>query len=216
MSEKEIAEKKVIPHLEELGYPKELISEYEEVRVPVASATGKADIVIWSLDNNDVKVPYLVVEVKKARSSLNNALDQALIYSRCLPSPFFMVTDGEEYLSYQRLSNSWIQIESIPIPVKTHLSVKSSIKGREVKKRKATKESKGKNHHYMFRIKDYWSPVKGWHAGYYDTLSQLYGVFMRPELQELNPLPKLFERDPEDLNKWIELKIADVKKQLPN
>jgi len=125
MNEKEIAEKKVIPYIEKLGWPKQLITQYGKVPVQMGTEVKWADIVAMFVDENDSAVPYLVVEVKTALDNLNEILAQTDSYSKLLDAQYFAATDGECYLFYQRRpTGGYIRITNIPIPDKTYLTVR--------------------------------------------------------------------------------------------
>jgi len=123
MIESEIAENKVIPYLEKfLGWPKYLITQYGRVPVQVGTEVKWADIVAMFVDENNVAVPYFVVEVKPTLNNLNETLAQTDSYSKLLDAQYFMVTNGENYLFYQRRpTGAYIRINTIPIPDKKHL-----------------------------------------------------------------------------------------------
>jgi len=124
MNEKEIAEKKVIPYVEELGWPKQLITQYGKVPVQMGTEVKWADIVAMFVDENDLAVPYLVVEVKTALDNLNEILAQTDSYSKLLDAQYFAATDGECYLFYERRpTGGYIRITNIPIPDKAYLTV---------------------------------------------------------------------------------------------
>jgi thermostable 8-oxoguanine DNA glycosylase len=129
MNEKEIAENKVIPYLERLGWPKQLITQYGKVPVQMGTEIKWADIVALFVDENDSAVPYLVVEVKTALTNLNEILAQTDSYSKLLDAQYFVATNGEEYLVYQRRpSGGYIRINNVPVPVETHLTVTQDTK----------------------------------------------------------------------------------------
>ena len=124
MSEKEIAEKRVIPYLEELGWPKQLITQYGKVPVQMGTDVKWADIVSMVVDENDLALPYLVVEVKTKLRDLNTILAQAESYSKFLDTIYFAITDGVKYLFYHRKpAGGYLRIGNIPVPDKDHLAV---------------------------------------------------------------------------------------------
>ena len=84
MNEEEIAEKKVIPFLENLGWPKQLITKYGRVPVQMGTEEKYADIVALFIDDNDTTFPYLVVEVKRNIDNLEEIKAQANSYAKQL------------------------------------------------------------------------------------------------------------------------------------
>jgi thermostable 8-oxoguanine DNA glycosylase len=127
MNEKEIAENQVIPYLEKLGWPRQLITQYGKVPVKMGTEVKWADIVSLFVDENDSAIPYLVVEVKKELDRLGEILAQTDSYSKFLDTLYFAVTDGVTYLFYQRRSTGgYIKIGSVPIPDKEHLTATQS------------------------------------------------------------------------------------------
>lgn len=129
MNEKEIAETKVIPYLEGLGWPKQLITQYGKVPVQIGTEVKWADLVALIVDENNAAIPYLVVEVKTALSNLNEILAQTDSYSKLLDAQYFIVTDGKNYLFYQRRqTGGYIKINGIPIPDKSHLTIAEETK----------------------------------------------------------------------------------------
>jgi len=129
MNEKEIAETKVIPFLEKLGWPRQLITQYGKVPVKIGTEVKWADIVAMFVDENDSAVPYLVIEVKPALDNLNEILAQTDSYSKLLDAQYFIATDGKDYLFYQRRpAGSYIRINNIPVPEKTHLTITRNTK----------------------------------------------------------------------------------------
>jgi len=129
MYEKEIAEKEVIPYLQNLGWPEQLITQYGKVPVQMGTEVKWADIVAMFVDENGHAVPYLVVEVKTALIDLNRILAQADSYSKLLDAQYFVVTDGKGYLFYQRRpAGGYIKINNVPIPDKSHLTVTQNTK----------------------------------------------------------------------------------------
>jgi len=124
MNEKEIAERKVFPYLENLGWPRQLITQYGKVPVQMGTEVKWADIVALFVDESDAAIPYLVVEVKTALNNLSEILAQTDSYSKLLDAQYFIVTDGENYLFYQRRpTGGYIRINNIPIPDKSHLTI---------------------------------------------------------------------------------------------
>jgi len=124
MNEKEIAETKVVPYLEKLGWPKQLITQYGKVPVQMGTEVKWADIVVLFVDENDSAIPYLVIEVKTGLANLHEILAQTDSYSKLLDAQYFVITDGENHLFYQRRpAGGYIKINNIPIPDKTHLTV---------------------------------------------------------------------------------------------
>jgi thermostable 8-oxoguanine DNA glycosylase len=130
MKENEIAEKYVIPYLENLGFSKFLITQYGKVPVQMGTEVKWADIVTFIIENESA-VPYLVVEVKTKLNDLNQILAQTDSYSKLLDTSYFVVTDGQDYLSYQRRpTGGYIKISNIPIPENIHLTVTQDTKFR--------------------------------------------------------------------------------------
>jgi hypothetical protein len=131
MNEKEIAETKVIPYLEKLGWPKQLMTKYGKVPVQMGTEVKWADIVTLFVAENDAAVPYLVVEVKTALINLNEILAQTDSYSKLLDAQYFAVTDGETYQFFlRRPAGGYIRINSIPIPEETRLTISGRTKFR--------------------------------------------------------------------------------------
>jgi hypothetical protein len=66
-------------------------------------------------------------------------------------------------------------------------------------------------HKYRFKISNYFTPGKGTHSGYTDSLEQIYAIYCRDN----TPKPaKVFERNPETQKFDIQLKIPDIKNRL--
>lgn len=123
MNEKEIAENKVLPHLEKLGWPKQLMTQYGKVPVQMGTKVKWADVLLLFVDENDVAIPYSVIEVKTRLDDLNQVLAQTDSYSKFLDTPYFAITDGSVYLFYQRSpTGGRIKISNLPIPDKKHLT----------------------------------------------------------------------------------------------
>jgi|SRR3989339_845007 len=100
MNEYEIATKKVLPHLcKNLNWPVQLISAYGRVPVQIGGSTVWADFAFY-ISKNQKAVPWLLVEVKQAGTPLEQALPQAESYSLILGSPFFCVSDGDNFDFY--------------------------------------------------------------------------------------------------------------------
>lgn len=124
MSEEEIATCKVIPFLENLGWSKQLITEYGRVPVQMGTEVKYADIVALFVDDNNITFPYLVVEVKTSLDNLERTKAQVNSYAKQLDAQIFVVTDGESYRVYQRSQwGGYIEIKNIPVPEKQHLTV---------------------------------------------------------------------------------------------
>jgi type I restriction enzyme M protein len=98
-SEKEIEEQIVIPFLRDyLGYDVDLMRRQFPVRFGGISGTKYADLVFFVVVN-DVKKPYLVVEVKKPETQLD--VGQAESYAQQIKADYFTATDGETWLWYK-------------------------------------------------------------------------------------------------------------------
>lgn len=123
MNEKEIAENKVLPYLEKLGWPKQLMTQYGKVPVQMGTKIKWADILLLFVDENDSAIPYSVIEVKTKLDDLNETIAQTDSYSKFLDTPYFAITDGLVYLFYQRTpTGGCIKISNIPIPDRKHLT----------------------------------------------------------------------------------------------
>lgn len=131
MEEKDIAENMVIPYLERLGWPKQLITRYGRVPVRMGRDTKWADMVTLFVDENDVAAPYLVIEIKPKLTDLSDVLAQTDSYSKFLDAPYLVVTDGVTYYYYQRkMIGDPIKISNVPVPDKKHLTVTQSTRFR--------------------------------------------------------------------------------------
>ena len=116
MKEKEIAENKIIPYLEKLGWPLELVSQYGRVPVQMGTDVKWADIVLYIVKNN-VKIPYLVLEVKSNLNNIEDAKKQAESYSKFLNTNYFGITDGENHFFFLRNNRGdVIPIKDLPMP----------------------------------------------------------------------------------------------------
>jgi type I restriction enzyme M protein len=99
LSERTIEEQVVIPFLRDyLGYDVSLIRKQFPVRFGGISGTKYADLVCFVVIN-DVKKPYLVVEVKKPGAQLD--VGQAESYAQQIKADYFTVTNGETWLWYK-------------------------------------------------------------------------------------------------------------------
>lgn len=99
LSEKDIEEQVVIPFLRDyLGYDIELMRKQFPIRFGGITGTKYADLVFFVVVN-DVKKPYLVVEVKKPSARLD--VGQAESYAQRIKADYFTVTDGETWLWYR-------------------------------------------------------------------------------------------------------------------
>jgi len=97
--EKEIEEKVVIPFLNEyLGYDIDLIKRQVSVRFGSYGGTKIADIVCYVTENG-IKKPYLVVEVKTPENKLD--IGQAESYAQRLGTPYFVITNGDDWCWYR-------------------------------------------------------------------------------------------------------------------
>lgn len=124
MKEEEIAETQVIPFLEKLGWPKQLITKYGRVPVQMGTEVKYADIVALFVDDNDITFPYLVVEVKCSIDNLEEIEAQVNSYAKQLDAQVFAVTDGNEYKFYQRSPwGGYIRISNVPVPEKNYLTI---------------------------------------------------------------------------------------------
>jgi hypothetical protein len=124
MDETEIAETKVVPFLTgSLNWPETLISKYGRVPVQTGSTTVWADLVcyIWQYHK---MTPWILVEVKRRNTKLEEAISQAESYSLILGSPFFCVTDGRVHQFYatgESQGNSIRLDDAPPIPSSEYL-----------------------------------------------------------------------------------------------
>jgi len=99
LREREIEEQVVIPFLRDyLGYDIGLMRRQLPVRFGGISGTKYADLVFFVVVN-DVKTPYLVVEVKTPEADLD--VRQAESYAQQLKAEYFTVTNGETWLWYK-------------------------------------------------------------------------------------------------------------------
>jgi len=99
LSEKQIEAQIVIPFLRDyLGYDIELMRKQFPVRFGGITGTKYADLVFFVVVN-DVKKPYLVVEVKKLGAHLD--VGQAESYAQRIKADHFTVTNGETWLWYR-------------------------------------------------------------------------------------------------------------------
>jgi len=95
MNESEIAEKRVLPFLiNELKWPKDLISPYGRVPVQIGANMVWADFVCY-ISTGGKRIPWLLVEVKKTGIA-EQAVSQAESYSLILGARYFCVIDGNE------------------------------------------------------------------------------------------------------------------------
>lgn len=122
--ERAIAINKVLPYIaNQLGWPRQLISEYGRVPVQTGTSVKWADIVCFAARQNRPS-PYLVVEVKQHGDDLSQSVPQAESYALMLGCPFFGVTDGIVYQFYLTgaTQGSCIPLEgAIPLPTKESL-----------------------------------------------------------------------------------------------
>lgn len=99
LKEREIEEQVVIPFLRDyLGYDVELMKKQFPVRFGGISGTKYADLVFFIVVN-DVKKPYLVVEVKKPEAYLD--VGQAESCAQQIKADYFTITNGETWLWYK-------------------------------------------------------------------------------------------------------------------
>lgn len=99
LSEKQIEEQIVVPFLRDyLGYDIELMRRQFPIRFGGITGTKYADLVFFVVVN-DMKKPYLVVEVKKLGSRLD--VGQAESYAQRIKADYFTVTNGESWLWYK-------------------------------------------------------------------------------------------------------------------
>ena len=99
LSEKQIEEQIVIPFLRNyLGYDTELMRRQFPIRFGGVTGTKYADLVFFVVVN-DVKKPYLVVEVKERGAPLD--VGQAESYAQRIKADYFTVTNGETWLWYK-------------------------------------------------------------------------------------------------------------------
>jgi len=126
MDEYEIASTKVIPYLiEQLKWPATLISEYGRVPVQVGTSIAWADLVCYLAWRNKPS-PYLLVEVKQEGEDLEQWTPQAESYALMLGAPFFVITDGAEYLFYLtgKSQGDSVRLQSktsVPLPSEDYL-----------------------------------------------------------------------------------------------
>lgn len=100
MNEHEIASTRVRPYLrDKLGWPDKLISHYGRVPVQIGAGTVWADFVCY-ISQHHRAVPWLLVEVKRPGEPPEQAVPQAESYAIILRSPFFAVTDGDQFDFY--------------------------------------------------------------------------------------------------------------------
>jgi len=100
MKEYKVAKEKVLPYIRDnMDWPEYLISAYGRVPVQVGSSIVWADFVCY-INKDQKPVPWLLVEVKKAGITLEQAIPQAESYSLILDAPFFCVTDGDKFNFY--------------------------------------------------------------------------------------------------------------------
>lgn len=166
MNEKEIAENKVLPFLEKLGWSKQLITQYGKVPVQMGTEVKWADIVSLFVDENDAAIPYLVIEVKTKLDDLNEILAQSESYSKFLDTVYFAITDGVTYSFYQRIpTGGYIKINNIPVPDKRHLTVTQNTRFRpgfilcarpEIEKRDSTNQYQKK---FLDRVDEYFKLI---------------------------------------------------------
>ncbi len=215
MNEKEIAEQKVIPYLEKLGWPKSLISQYGRVPVQMGTDVNWADIVLLIVDQNVSAIPYLVVEVKQRLDNLSEVLAQTDSYSKFLDTTYFLITDGTDYIFYQRKpTGGYMKISSVPIPDKEHLTITQNTKFKPgiilcstiaLNEEKITIQYSKELHE---RIDEYFNLVsKGMHyfgeGGYSLRLDMIWHYLA---IKRLNNLihKKIDSLEPEDFKKYIE------------
>jgi len=100
MNEVEIASTTVRPYLrDKVGWPDQLISPYGRVPVQIGTGIVWADFVCY-ISYHRRAVPWLLVEVKCPGESPEQAVPQAESYAIILRSPFFAVTDGQQFDFY--------------------------------------------------------------------------------------------------------------------
>lgn len=99
LKEREIEEQVVIPFLRDyLGYDIDMMRRQFPIRFGGVGGTKYADLVFF-VAVNDVKKPYLVVEVKKPDVQLD--VGQAESYALQIKADYFTVTNGETWLWYK-------------------------------------------------------------------------------------------------------------------
>jgi thermostable 8-oxoguanine DNA glycosylase len=116
MSEEEIWEKHVKPYLLKLGFPEELISGYGKVPIRTSPfGVYYADGICYVMRGEERK-PYLVVEIKRPGERLDHS--QPEFYAFMVNSPFFAITNGEEWRWYLKGESQGksIPLENLPIP----------------------------------------------------------------------------------------------------
>ncbi|MCD2347165.1 type I restriction enzyme HsdR N-terminal domain-containing protein [Clostridium guangxiense] len=113
MNEADIAYKKVIPYLKSIGFDEGSIDGYGRVPVQIGRTVVWADIVCSIYLENNSKVPFAVIEVKKdSDNNINFAIPQAESYAQRLGTPYFCCTNGE---SYKWFMTGGAQGENIPL-----------------------------------------------------------------------------------------------------
>ena len=128
MNELEIYENKILPYLIKIGYPKELISDYGRVPARMGTEQKWADVVLYYINKNGEIVPYIVIEVKRNLDNLHDAKAQSESYSKQLNTFYFAVTDGDEYIIYNRLPDGkCIKISSFPVPEREYITIKEGV-----------------------------------------------------------------------------------------
>ncbi len=77
---------------------------------------------------------------------------------------------------------------------------------------KTKEKKKDGSHKYKFMLKNYYSPVKKEHAGYFDTLKQAYHIYLRDKdkVSQCN----IYERNAETQEFSEKLNIDDVEKRI--
>jgi hypothetical protein len=125
INEYDIATTKVRRYLiDTLRWPDQLISNYGRVPVKIGGATVWADLVCYISDHQKAS-PWLLVEIKRPRESLEQAVPQAESYAIILGARFFAVTDGDDYQFYVTGGSQGrsLQLDGYSLlPTTTHLN----------------------------------------------------------------------------------------------
>ncbi|MBM7706066.1 hypothetical protein JOD03_000968 [Chryseomicrobium aureum] len=99
----EIVRQKVVDFLlDEMGVPEECISLEFPLNTIKSTSNMRADIIVWKIDSNQKKYPFLVLEIKASHISLTEeTLVQVEKYNRILKAKYVGVSNGKETQFYE-------------------------------------------------------------------------------------------------------------------
>jgi hypothetical protein len=115
--EEDVRQRAIHYLITQMGVPVDMI----EVEVPMSyfrkAAKGRSDIIVYSLESIELKVPVLVIECKAPNVKLtDNVFDQAYRYEEVILSNAIMVTNGTEMMieCWKEDQNGYVGITEIP------------------------------------------------------------------------------------------------------